>query len=57
MNYNISNNFNSVQFSPFMPQNKMNGSQVILLCTILFYISHFNSFKAEFSSLLVTMET
>lgn len=45
MNYNISNSNGSAQFLSLKPQNKLTEGQIVLQRTILFKISHFNSFK------------
>jgi hypothetical protein len=56
MNYNISNNLNFAQFLPSKPENKNNQTQILLLRTFLFESSHFNSFEAKFSILLIAVE-
>ena len=57
MNYNFSNNFNSVQILPSKQKNSLNEAQVLLLCTFLSKNSDFYSFEAKFSRLSDALET
>ncbi len=57
MNYNFSNNLNSVQFLGLKPDNKSVQSQLFLQSIILVKNSHFNSFEKILTPLRNRMET